>query len=155
MTRLRGTLDELALRPRLVLSRAENTVRTVAAQRSSGAGPIQALGLAHQTSHERLEMMRESRAVYISPARRRRISHLDQEVGAIDTQLADLSGGHASFPPGADAPDSPKKGDLLARRRMAMDELIELHSPRLSGPERALLAAIVAVIAIVALLLIA
>lgn len=99
-------------------------------------------------------MIRESRGVYLSPLRRRRIAELDWEVVAIDTQLADLAGGHQSLPPGANAPDSPQKVDLLARRRMAMDELIELHSPRLAGVEWALVIAVMAVIAIVVVLLI-
>lgn len=99
-------------------------------------------------------MVGESRGFYVSPLRKRRISDLDQEVGAIDAQLADLSGGHHSFPPGADAPDSALKVDLLARRRMAMDELIQLHSPKLSGAGWALVIVIVAVTAIVALLLV-
>lgn len=98
-----------------------------------------------------LEPVDTPRQSWTSAERRRRIAIWDYEVFLIDQELAELSGGRRSFPPGIDAPDSLERTELLARRRTAMDELIRLHSPRFSAMAIACTAALAALV-IVALM---
>lgn len=98
--------------------------------------------------------MKTPRWTWASAERRRRIALVDHEVYLIDEELAELSGGRHSFPPGADAPHSPERTDLLARRRIAVDGLIKLHSPRFSTAALIWISALAAVLIIVTLMLI-